>query len=44
MRNGRVVEAEARRAVLDNPQHPYTVLLRASVLSPDAAGPREELG
>jgi ABC-type glutathione transport system ATPase component len=38
MRNGRVVEAGEARAVLDNPQHPYSQLLKASVLSPDAAG------
>jgi peptide/nickel transport system ATP-binding protein len=35
MRQGRVVEAGAARAVLDNPQHPYSILLKAAVLSPD---------
>ena len=36
MRNGRVVEAGAARAVLDNPQHPYSQLLKGAVLSVDA--------
>ena len=36
MRNGRVVEAGAARAVLDNPQHPYSQLLKGAVLSADA--------
>jgi peptide/nickel transport system ATP-binding protein len=35
MRKGRVVETGDARAVLDNPQHPYSKLLKASVLSPD---------
>lgn len=35
MRQGRVVEAGAARAVLDNPQHPYSIQLKAAVLSPD---------
>jgi len=33
MRNGSVVEAGAARAVLDNPQHPYSQLLKSAVLS-----------
>jgi ABC-type glutathione transport system ATPase component len=37
MRHGRVVEAGDARAVLDAPQHPYSILLKESVLSPDAA-------
>lgn len=35
MRDGRVVEAGAGRAVLDNPQHPYSQLLKNAVLSAD---------
>jgi ABC-type oligopeptide transport system ATPase subunit len=38
MRQGRVVEAGEARAVLDNPRHPYSILLKSAVLSPDAAG------
>jgi len=34
MREGRVVEAGDARAVLDNPQHPYSIALKAAVLSP----------
>jgi ABC-type glutathione transport system ATPase component len=34
MQKGRVVEAGAARAVLDDPQHPYSKLLKASVLQP----------
>jgi peptide/nickel transport system ATP-binding protein len=37
MQKGKVVEGGDARAVLDNPQHPYSVLLKSSVLSPDAA-------
>ena len=37
MRKGKVVESGDARAVLDNPQHPYSSLLKTSVLSPDAA-------
>jgi peptide/nickel transport system ATP-binding protein len=37
MQKGKVVEGGDARAVLDNPQHPYAILLKASVLSPDAA-------
>jgi peptide/nickel transport system ATP-binding protein len=36
MREGRVVESGAARAVLDNPMHPYSQLLKAAVLSADA--------
>jgi peptide/nickel transport system ATP-binding protein len=36
MRNGRIVEAGEARAVLDNPQHPYSIALKAAVLSLDA--------
>ena len=38
MQKGKVVEGGDAREVLDNPQHPYSRLLKASVLSPDAAG------
>ena len=38
MQKGRVVESGDARAVLSNPQHPYSILLKSSVLSPDAAG------
>ena len=38
MREGRVVESGDARTVLDNPQHPYSIMLKAAVLSPDAAG------
>jgi ABC-type oligopeptide transport system ATPase subunit len=37
MQKGKVVEAGQARAVLDNPQHPYSILLKSSVLSPDMA-------
>jgi ABC-type glutathione transport system ATPase component len=37
MREGRVVESGDARTVLDNPQHPYSMMLKAAVLSPDAA-------
>ena len=37
MQKGKVVESGEARAVLDNPQHPYSILLKSSVLSPDAA-------
>jgi peptide/nickel transport system ATP-binding protein len=37
MRNGRVVESGDARTVLDNPQHPYSIMLKAAILSPDAA-------
>jgi peptide/nickel transport system ATP-binding protein len=35
MRQGRVVESGDARTVLDNPQHPYSQLLKSSVLSPE---------
>jgi ABC-type oligopeptide transport system ATPase subunit len=35
MQKGRVVESGAARAVLDSPQHPYSILLKESVLSPE---------
>ena len=35
MRKGKVVESGDARAVLDNPQHPYSQLLKSSVLSPE---------
>jgi ABC-type oligopeptide transport system ATPase subunit len=38
MQKGRVVESGDARAVLSAPQHPYSILLKSSVLSPDAAG------
>ncbi len=42
MQKGRVVERGDARAVLSAPKHPYSILLKSSVLSPDAAG-RDEL-
>jgi ABC-type oligopeptide transport system ATPase subunit len=38
MRKGQVVESGDARAVLDNPQHPYSIRLKQAVLSPEAAG------
>ena len=38
MQKGEVVESGEARAVLDNPRHPYSILLKDSVLSPDVAG------
>jgi peptide/nickel transport system ATP-binding protein len=35
MRQGEVVESGNARAVLDDPQHPYSKLLKSSVLSPE---------
>ena len=40
MQHGKTVESGNARAVLDNPQHPYTILLKNAVLSPDDAGRR----
>lgn len=37
MRQGRVVEYGPARDVLDHPQHPYSMLLKDAVLSPEAA-------
>jgi peptide/nickel transport system ATP-binding protein len=37
MQKGKVVEAGDARPVLDNPKHPYSILLKSSVLSPEAA-------
>ena len=45
MQKGKVVESGEARAVLDNPQHAYSILLKSSVLSPDAAlGRRLSIG
>jgi len=38
MQRGKAVESGDARAVLDNPQHPYSILLKSAVLSPDDAG------
>jgi len=35
MRKGEVVERGEARAVLDNPQHPYSIALKNAVLTPD---------
>jgi ABC-type oligopeptide transport system ATPase subunit len=40
MRGGSVVEAGDARAVLDAPRHPYSILQKSAILSPDAAGER----
>jgi ABC-type oligopeptide transport system ATPase subunit len=37
MHKGRAVESGDARTVLDNPQHPYSILLKGAVLSPDPA-------
>lgn len=42
MQDGKVVEGGDARKVLSNPQHPYTILLRQSVLSPDDVDFHEE--
>jgi peptide/nickel transport system ATP-binding protein len=38
MQRGREVESGAAREVLANPRHPYSILLKNSVLSPEDAG------
>ena len=38
MRKGEIVERGPARQVLDNPTHPYSQLLKNSLLSPDVAG------
>src|SRR5208283_1979672 len=43
IRHGSVVEAGDARAVLDAPQHPYSILLKSAILSPDAAGDPDRL-
>ncbi len=43
MRRGSVVEAGEARAVLDAPKHPYSILLKSAILSPDAAGDPDRL-
>jgi ABC-type oligopeptide transport system ATPase subunit len=37
MHRGRAVESGDARTVLDNPQHPYSILLKGAVLLPDPA-------
>ncbi len=37
MQKGKVVESGPAREVLDHPRHPYSILLKSSVLTPDAA-------
>jgi peptide/nickel transport system ATP-binding protein len=44
MQKGKVVERGDARAVLDHPKHPYSILLKSSVLSPDAALTRTHAG
>jgi peptide/nickel transport system ATP-binding protein len=38
MQRGQAMESGNARAVLDHPQHPYSILLKNAVLSPDDAG------
>jgi len=38
MQRGKAVESGNARAVLDNPQHPYSIQLKNAVLSPEDAG------
>ena len=35
MQRGKVVESGDARAVLDHPQHPYSILLKSAILSPE---------
>ena len=42
MNKGRAVESGEARTVLDNPQHPYSILLKSAVLSPDPAARERE--
>ena len=44
MQRGQVVEAGDARTVLSAPQHPYSRLLRGSVLSPESAGTNQPRG
>jgi ABC-type oligopeptide transport system ATPase subunit len=37
MQRGKVVEGGDARSVLNDPKHPYSILLKSSVLNPDAA-------
>lgn len=41
MQKGRVVEMGPARPILDNPEHPYTALLKSAVLSLDTPEPDE---
>jgi ABC-type oligopeptide transport system ATPase subunit len=43
MQKGKVVEGGDARAVLDNPQHPYSKLLKSAVLSSDNAGTHDQV-
>ncbi len=43
MQKGKVVEGGDARAVLDNPQHPYSKLLKSAVLSSDNAGTDDQV-
>ena len=38
MQKGRVVETGSTREVLTHPKHPYSILLKEAVLSPDDVG------
>jgi len=45
MQRGNVVESGDARAVLDHPQHPYSILLKSAVLSPeDVDAPKKLVG
>jgi peptide/nickel transport system ATP-binding protein len=45
MQRGKAVEEGDARAVLDHPQHPYSILLKNAVLSPEDAGkPMTQVG